>query len=108
MEKTTTRYGISIEHFEARKGNEEWTPEDMYKYGTEEASWRYPEELANFNDLKEAEKFFESQKRLCSSYYSKQQWELVEFDYLALEEQEYDEDGDFIQANTLDYYIAEI
>lgn len=96
-------------HIEARKGVTLWTATDMLEYHNNRTS-TYLELVASFDTKEEAGKFFEEEKKNCSSYYQDgYNGKLVLFDLIELQENEYDEDGDLIQTLDIwDIYVAEI
>ncbi len=75
----------------------------------EKKTWTNLELVEAFDYLDDAKDFFEDEKRYCRSRYTKYSTDnLVLFDVLTLEETEYDEDGDYIQGDQLDIFIADI
>ena len=93
---------------EAMKGETSWTADDMLNYYERESCTNL-ELLEAFDTKEEALKFFETEKKYCQSKYQKGSiLELVIFDVLQLQENEYDEDGDFEQTLDEETYIAEI
>ena len=81
---------------EAKKGGKEWSVQNMldFRQGKDD----FKELIGSFDTKEEAKALFESEKETCSSYYEEGYvFDLVLFDYISLEENEYDEDDEFIE-----------
>ncbi len=96
-------------HIEAIKGAEEWSTQDMLDFESSRTA-TYHELIGSFDTKEEAVALFEEEKKTCRSHYQDSlSHELVLFDYLSLEQTEYDEDGELVQnLDVLDEYVAEI
>ncbi len=94
---------------EAKKGGKEWSVQNMLDFNNNRAE-DFKELIGSFDTKEEAKALFESEKETCSSYYEEGYvFNLVLFDYISLEENEYDEDGAFIgNLGIWDEYVAEI
>jgi hypothetical protein len=96
-------------HVEAIRGAMNWSVNDMLNFESNRTS-TYHELIGSFDTKEEAQQLFEEEKKTCSSYYQDGNvFKLVLFDYLALEENEYDEDGDFVETLGIwDKYVEPI
>lgn len=94
---------------EVMKGETSWTADDMLNYYEDEYSCTNLELLETCETKEEALKFFEAEKKSCQSKYQKGSiWELVTFDVLKIQKNEYDEDGNLEQTLDEETFIAEI
>lgn len=93
---------------EAYRDEAEWSQQDMLNHFND-LTFTDLELIKSFDNVDEAKAEFENEKNYCDSHYSKGAiGDLVIFDYLTLQETEYNESGDFEQADFLDEYIAPI
>lgn len=69
-----------------------------------------PALIGSFENYSQAKAFFDKEKKSCRSYYQQGYVKpLIIFDVLWIEENEYDDDGDFLRSCEMyDSYIAEV
>lgn len=96
------------ERVEILRDRKEWTAaelKDAFDNMDQE-----PALIGSFENYSQAKAFFDQEKRNCRSYYRQGYvMPLVIFDVLWIEENEYDEDGDFLRSCEMyDSYIAEV
>lgn len=103
------KYEVRIDAgIKTMKGETSWTADDMLNHYERESCTNL-ELIKAFDTKEEALNFFEAEKKYCQSKYQKGSiWEIVIFDVLKLQENEYDEDGDFVQTLDEETYITEI
>lgn len=95
-------------HIETTKGPTDWSADDMIKYFNS-LSWTALELVDKFDTIEKAKECFDDEKRYCQSCYQKGSSSmLVMFDYLVFMETEYDENGEFIQGDYIDEFVAEV
>ena len=101
------KYEIYKDAFETKRNGKVWNADDMIStYDYEDSNAQL---IASFDNLEEAKKCFENEKANCSSKYQDGSiYELLIFDYLELQENEYDEDNEFQNSGVLDCYVATI
>lgn len=102
------KFLVNKETIETARHEHDWTVADMESFEMNRCS-KEPVTVKTFDSKEEAEDFFKDEKTKCSSYYQDGSvMQLVIFDYLTLEEVEYDEDGDYIDSQVWDSFIAPI
>lgn len=101
------KYEIYKDTFETKRNGKIWSANDMISaYDYEDSNAQL---IASFDNLEEAKKCFESEKANCSSKYQDGSiYELLIFDYLELQENEYDEDNELQNSEVLDCYVDTI
>lgn len=94
------------ERAEILRDNKDWTADKL-----EDAFENMdPKLIGSFENYPQAKAFFDKEKKNCISYYQEGYVKpLVIFDVLWIEENEYDDDGDFLRlCDVYDSYIAEV
>ena len=101
------KYEIYKDTFETKRNGKVWSVNDMINaYDYEDSNAQL---IASFDDLDEAKKCFEDEKSKCSSRYQDGLiYQLLIFDYLELQENEYDEDNDIEASESLDCYVDSV
>lgn len=93
---------------EVSKDRKNWTAdklEEAYNNMDKE-----PELIGSFENYSEAKAFFDKEKKNCRSYYQQGYvMPLVIFDVLWIEENEYDDDGEYLKfCDMYDSYVADV
>lgn len=101
------KYEIYKDCFEVKKGNRLWFPKDMSEaYGVRDNDFQV---IKSFDNLKDAEEFFEKEKsECCSRYQATNTYTVVLFDVIELRATEYDEENEFQSDEIYDWYIDPI
>jgi hypothetical protein len=84
-----------------------YTTQELLEYADNRSAWYY-DTLASTENKEEAQRIFEEEEFLCRTQIFRGYGSVrgIEFDVLKLVENEYDEDGEFIQeTGTWDVYI---
>lgn len=95
------------ERVEILRDRKEWTAaelKDAFDNMDQE-----PALIGSFENYSQAKAFFDKEKKSCRSYYQQGYVKpLVIFDILWIEENEYDDDGDYLSGDMYDSYVADV
>ena len=99
------KYEIWSERCEFKTNSyESWSTDEIIDAYDQE-SWHEGERIFVSENLEDAKSFFENEKENCRSYKVRGNiWWLLETDVIYLQETEYDEDDEFVQANWMERY----